>query len=96
MGTPPQAFVVLIDSGSDRTFVPCIRCMVCGPDKVSPPFNPFASSTATILGCASPYCQCGQFSCGCNSKLCTYTQSYAEGSASQGAPAAAADVCVRW
>ncbi len=53
VGTPPQLFDVLVDTGSSTIAVPCARCRTCG-DHAS--FDASASSTARVLD--ESYSQC--------------------------------------
>ncbi|WCJ22245.1 Eukaryotic aspartyl protease family protein [Euphorbia peplus] len=55
LGTPPQEFVVVVDTGSYLTFVPCTGCRDCGHHE-NPSFDPEKSST--YAPCDSQRSQC--------------------------------------
>ena len=99
IGTPPQPFQVILDTGSAFPFVPCAFCGDACGNHVNPPFDPAASSTSQYVPCASDECDdfCGQEVCGCNATegrslevgdgtggICTYDRMYGEGSTSGG------------
>ncbi|KAJ3673043.1 hypothetical protein LUZ60_006417 [Juncus effusus] len=77
IGTPPQEFALIVDSGSTVTYVPCSSCEQCGNHQ-DPRFQPDQSSTYAPLKCNPD--------CSCNSDLnqCTYERQYAEMSSSSG------------
>jgi hypothetical protein len=78
IGTPPQKFTVITDTGSSLMAVPCITCADCG-HHMNPPFDPSKSSSVKPLGCGAGSCH------GCSSDgLCQYSQGYAEGSSISG------------
>jgi hypothetical protein len=78
IGSQPQKFTVITDTGSSLTAVPCNDCGDCGPH-MNPRFDPAASSSAHILGCS----ECSG-SAHCTGGKCQYVQSYAEGSSLRG------------
>jgi hypothetical protein len=47
IGTPPQEFALIVDSGSTVTYVPCASCEQCGNHQVS--LDPLLSRAATSL-----------------------------------------------
>lgn len=78
VGTPPQKFTVITDTGSSLMAVPCKGCADCGRH-MNPPFDPSSSSTASTVACGQPYCT------GCaEGGICQYSQGYAEGSSISG------------
>ncbi|KAJ4963435.1 hypothetical protein NE237_023374 [Protea cynaroides] len=77
IGTPPQEFALIVDSGSTVTYVPCSTCEQCGKHQ-DPRFQPDLSSTYQPLKC--------NVGCSCDSerKQCIYERQYAEMSSSSG------------
>ncbi|KAF7007745.1 hypothetical protein CFC21_022653 [Triticum aestivum] len=77
IGTPPQEFALIVDSGSTVTYVPCASCEQCGNHQ-DPRFQPDLSSTYSPVKC--------NVDCNCNSdkSQCTYERQYAEMSSSSG------------
>ncbi|KAF9619595.1 hypothetical protein IFM89_007916 [Coptis chinensis] len=77
IGTPPQEFALIVDSGSTVTYVPCSTCEQCGKHQ-DPRFQPDLSSTYQPVKCSTD--------CTCNSDRtqCIYERQYAEMSSSSG------------
>lgn len=53
VGTPPQTFLMAVDTSSDAAWVPCSGCIGC-------PSSTFASEQSTsfkTLGCEAPQCK---------------------------------------
>ncbi|XP_020580198.1 aspartic proteinase nepenthesin-2-like [Phalaenopsis equestris] len=77
IGTPPQEFALIVDSGSTVTYVPCSTCVQCGNHQ-DPRFRPEHSSTYEPVKC--------NIDCTCDKKKmqCTYERQYAEMSSSSG------------
>lgn len=79
IGSVPQKFTVITDTGSSLTAVPCIDCGDCG-QHMNPRFDPARSTTAVAMTCSAG-CPGNSH---CSSGTCQYTQSYAEGSSLRG------------
>ncbi|KAJ8640720.1 hypothetical protein MRB53_017414 [Persea americana] len=77
IGTPPQEFALIVDTGSTVTYVPCSTCEQCGLHQ-DPRFQPDLSSTYQPVKC-SVDCTCDE-----ENKQCTYERQYAEMSSSSG------------
>ncbi|KAL5197390.1 hypothetical protein ABZP36_000902 [Zizania latifolia] len=77
IGTPPQEFALIVDSGSTVTYVPCATCEQCGNHQ-DPRFQPDRSSTYSPVKC--------NVDCTCDNEKnqCTYERQYAEMSSSSG------------
>ncbi|MBA0643383.1 hypothetical protein Goklo_027681 [Gossypium klotzschianum] len=90
IGTPPQRFALIVDTGSTVTYVPCATCEQCGRHQVvkligsrisfnqDPKFQPESSSTYQSVKCNSD--------CNCDKSMvqCIYERQYAEMSSSRG------------
>ncbi|XP_062187352.1 aspartic proteinase 36-like [Phragmites australis] len=77
IGTPPQEFALIVDSGSTVTYVPCASCEQCGNHQ-DPRFQPDLSSTYSPVKC-NVDCSCDN-----DKNQCTYERQYAEMSSSSG------------
>lgn len=77
IGTPPQEFALIVDTGSTVTYVPCSTCEQCGNHQ-DPRFQPDLSSTYQPVKC-NPDCTCDS-----DMNQCTYERQYAEMSSSSG------------
>ncbi|CDY22367.1 BnaA06g36890D [Brassica napus] len=77
IGTPPQEFALIVDTGSTVTYVPCSTCKHCGKHQ-DPKFQPELSTTYEAVKC-NPDCNCDD-----DGKLCIYERRYAEMSSSSG------------
>jgi hypothetical protein len=63
LGTPPQQFAAIVDTGSDLNWVQCLPCRVCY-QQTSNKFDPSRSSTYRDVPCANQLCQVpDSFSC---------------------------------
>uniref|UniRef100_A0A0D6QXC1 Peptidase A1 domain-containing protein n=1 Tax=Araucaria cunninghamii TaxID=56994 RepID=A0A0D6QXC1_ARACU len=78
IGTPPQEFALIVDSGSTVTYVPCSTCTQCGNHQ-DPRFQPELSSTYKPVKCGY---DCGL--CDIEKNQCKYERQYAEMSTSSG------------
>ncbi|TYI89063.1 hypothetical protein E1A91_D03G028000v1 [Gossypium mustelinum] len=77
IGTPPQRFALIVDTGSTVTYVPCATCEQCGRHQ-DPKFRPESSSTYQSVKCNSD-CNCDK-----SRVQCIYERQYAEMSSSRG------------
>ncbi|KAG9440280.1 hypothetical protein H6P81_020445 [Aristolochia fimbriata] len=77
IGTPPQEFALIVDSGSTVTYVPCSGCEQCGNHQ-DPRFQPELSSTYQQVMC-NVDCTCDDLR-----RVCIYERQYAEQSSSSG------------
>ena len=78
VGTPPQTFSLIVDTGSSVTAIPCSGCRDCGPH-TNPRFKPESSLTFRQAPCGgSLYCT------SCVRGVCGYRVSYQEGSSYSG------------
>ncbi|AES94605.2 eukaryotic aspartyl protease family protein [Medicago truncatula] len=77
IGTPPQRFALIVDTGSTVTYVPCSTCEHCGRHQ-DPKFQPDLSETYQPVKC-TPDCNCDG-----DTNQCMYDRQYAEMSSSSG------------
>ncbi|KAE8655169.1 54S ribosomal protein L51 [Hibiscus syriacus] len=77
IGTPPQKFALIVDTGSTVTYVPCSTCENCGTHQ-DPKFQPEMSSTYQPVKCSLD-CNCDQ-----DRDQCIYERQYAEMSVTSG------------
>ncbi|XP_047319985.1 aspartic proteinase 36-like [Impatiens glandulifera] len=77
IGTPPQRFALIVDTGSTVTYVPCSTCEQCGRHQ-DPKFQPDLSTTYEPVKCNAD-CTCDN-----DRNQCTYDRQYAELSSSSG------------
>ncbi|GAQ78166.1 Eukaryotic aspartyl protease family protein [Klebsormidium nitens] len=85
LGTPPQRFQMIVDTGSAIMYVPAKECVSCGRGHESPPYDHGASSTYSLLLCSAATCA-GSTPATCPSpdSPCLYQQHYSEGSSTSG------------
>jgi hypothetical protein len=57
IGTPPQRFFVLIDTGSDLLWLNCKPCNQCIIDSFGSPFDPSLSSSYRNTSCTDNFCK---------------------------------------
>ncbi|KAI3785118.1 hypothetical protein L1987_44230 [Smallanthus sonchifolius] len=77
IGSPPQRFALIVDTGSTVTYVPCSTCEQCGKHQ-DPKFDPELSDTYKPVKCNID-CTCDN-----NRDQCIYERQYAEMSSSSG------------
>ncbi|CAM6098458.1 unnamed protein product [Calypogeia fissa] len=82
LGTPPQSFIAIADTGSDLVWIQCAACTLCF-QQTTPFFQPTNSSTYTSLGCSSTCDVLGNNLVQC-SPTCQYSYSYGDQSNTQG------------
>ncbi|GAB4827851.1 hypothetical protein Ancab_034735 [Ancistrocladus abbreviatus] len=81
IGTPPESFAAIMDTGSDLIWTQCEPCTQCF-SQPNPIYNPQDSSSFSQLPCSSQLCQALP-SATC-SNGCQYSYSYGDGSSTQG------------
>ncbi|CAO1941930.1 unnamed protein product, partial [Urochloa humidicola] len=86
IGTPAATQTMLIDTGSDVSWVQCKPCSQCH-SQADPLFDPASSSTYSPFSCSSAACtQLGQDGegNGCSNNQCQYIVRYGDGSSTTG------------
>jgi hypothetical protein len=84
IGSPAVTQTMLIDTGSDVSWVQCKPCSQCH-SQADPLFDPSASSTYAPFSCSSATCaQLGQEGNGCSNSQCQYVVTYGDGSTTTG------------
>ncbi|CAH9082039.1 unnamed protein product [Cuscuta epithymum] len=85
IGAPAKGAYMVVDTGSDFTWIQCQPCPYCYPQKF-PIFNPSDSKTFSSLRCDSGVCGSlkGRKTCRENAGRCGYKVGYADGSTSAG------------
>ncbi|XP_047328321.1 aspartic proteinase nepenthesin-1 [Impatiens glandulifera] len=82
IGTPPEEFSAIMDTGSDLIWTQCKPCQNCY-DQPTPIFDPKKSSSFSQLSCSSKLCGALPAS-HCRSDSCEYLYAYGDYSSSQG------------
>ncbi|KAK7257713.1 hypothetical protein RIF29_31884 [Crotalaria pallida] len=86
LGTPPRSFNVMIDTGSDITWINCVRCAGCQDATILPVrlsyFDPRSSSTSSSISCSDKRCS-SDFT-RCNDNRCGYRLHYGDDSETSG------------
>ncbi|XP_024391846.1 aspartyl protease family protein 2 isoform X2 [Physcomitrium patens] len=82
LGTPERVFSVIVDTGSDLTWVQCSPCGKCYSQNDAL-FLPNTSTSFTKLACGSALCNGLPFPM-CNQTTCVYWYSYGDGSLTTG------------
>lgn len=90
IGLGGRNMTVIVDTGSDLTWVQCLPCKLCY-NQQEPLFNPSSSPSYQSVSCNSSTCQSLQFAsgnpgiCGGNqSTTCNYVVNYGDGSYTRG------------
>jgi hypothetical protein len=81
VGTPPQYFILEIDTGSDLLWLNCKPCIQCIVNASHYPFDPSQSTSYREASCTDPACTgfpIQPTSCG-STGACGYTYPYGEG-----------------
>ncbi|GAB4827854.1 hypothetical protein Ancab_034738 [Ancistrocladus abbreviatus] len=81
IGTPPESFAAIMDTGSDLIWTQCEPCTQCF-SQPNPIYNPQDSSSFSQLPCFSQLCQALPSSTCSNG--CQYIYNYKDGSSTQG------------
>ncbi|CAM8954743.1 unnamed protein product [Rhodiola kirilowii] len=82
IGTPPQNYEAIMDTGSDLIWTQCKPCKQCF-DQPTPIFDPKQSSSFSKLPCSSQLCKALSTS-SCSTGECEYAYSYGDYSSTQG------------
>lgn len=82
IGTPPNPFSAIMDTGSDLVWTQCKPCEECF-DQSTPIFDPKKSSTFSELSCSNQLCQVLPTS-SCDDGGCQYMYTYGDYSSTQG------------
>jgi hypothetical protein len=84
IGSPAVTQTMLIDTGSDVSWVQCKPCSQCH-SQADPLFDPSSSSTYSPFACSSAACaQLGREGNGCSNSQCQYIVTYGDGSSTTG------------
>ncbi|KAI4374495.1 hypothetical protein MLD38_012482 [Melastoma candidum] len=78
IGNPPRPYFMVLDTGSDVTWLQCQPCSDCY-SQTDPIYDPSASSSYSALSCNTPQCGSLEVSA-CRSGSCLYQVSYGDGS----------------
>ncbi|KAJ8553418.1 hypothetical protein K7X08_024096 [Anisodus acutangulus] len=78
LGEPAKEFYMVLDTGSDITWVQCEPCSDCYQQS-DPIYNPSGSNTYSRLSCDAAQCTALDVSA-CESQSCLYQVSYGDGS----------------
>ncbi|KAK9278812.1 hypothetical protein L1049_028391 [Liquidambar formosana] len=82
IGTPPKPFSMVLDTGSDISWLQCRPCLACY-QQTDPIFDPSSSSSYSPLTCDSSACRSLEFQL-CMGGTCVYDVSYGDGSSTTG------------
>ncbi|OVA05021.1 Peptidase A1 [Macleaya cordata] len=78
IGSPPKPLYMVLDTGSDVTWVQCAPCTDCY-QQTDPIFEPSSSSSYSPISCNSDQCETLDVSA-CRNGSCLYQVSYGDGS----------------
>lgn len=82
IGTPPESYSAILDTGSDLIWTQCKPCKQCFSSP-TPVFDPKKSSTYSALSCSSNLCNALPMS-SCSDTGCEYLYTYGDYSSTQG------------
>lgn len=83
LGTPPQKASIIIDTGSDLTWIQSEPCASCFP-QIDSIFDPSKSSTYKRVACSASSCkELANNACSTNGS-CVYIYSYGDDSITEG------------
>ncbi|KAL1511567.1 hypothetical protein AB1Y20_006361 [Prymnesium parvum] len=82
VGTPPQRFSLIVDTGSSVTALACTGCTRCGPH-AHPRFAPLSSTSFEAVRCDWRCASCERLTAR-GEKVCGYQVTYQEGSSYSG------------
>ncbi|KAJ0913285.1 putative nepenthesin [Helianthus annuus] len=82
LGTPVQTYHLVIDTGSDITWLQCEQCFNCY-QQTEPIYDPSGSSSYNVLPCTSQQCE-SLHPRNCLSNQCLYQVLYGDGSSTTG------------
>ncbi|MFS8019397.1 putative nepenthesin [Helianthus anomalus] len=82
IGTPPEPYAAIMDTGSDLIWTQCKPCTKCF-DAPTPVFDPKKSSSYSKIPCSSSLCKALPTS-DCGSDGCEYLYSYGDYSSTEG------------
>ncbi|CAA0831386.1 Eukaryotic aspartyl protease family protein [Striga hermonthica] len=91
VGTPPKPFYMILDTGSDLTWLECLPCETCYHHQLDGIFVPTQSSSFALVHCYDLLCYLLQYPLGspqeCNKQPdqhCLYEVQYGDGSFTKG------------
>ncbi|PIN24256.1 Aspartyl protease [Handroanthus impetiginosus] len=82
IGTPPESYSAILDTGSDLIWTQCKPCKECF-NQPTPIFDPKKSSSFSKMSCSSNLCGALPMS-SCSNENCEYLYSYGDYSSTQG------------
>ncbi|KAG9129241.1 hypothetical protein Leryth_006487 [Lithospermum erythrorhizon] len=82
IGTPPESYSAIMDTGSDLIWTQCKPCKKCF-DQSTPVFDPEKSSSFSKMSCSNNFCEAIPTS-SCSHNACEYLYSYGDYSSTQG------------
>uniref|UniRef100_A0A7N1A933 Peptidase A1 domain-containing protein n=1 Tax=Kalanchoe fedtschenkoi TaxID=63787 RepID=A0A7N1A933_KALFE len=78
VGSPPQQMYMVIDTGSDVSWLQCAPCVDCY-SQTDPVFDPATSSSYAPVACDAPLCRALD-NAACSGSGCQYQVNYGDGS----------------